>query len=173
MEDSIMNSRISSIFLKIIVPSLICLFVSTNIYGGQYDSLNGLTDINVVFDVRAKRVKKAVIYLDLIHETFKDQNIRDVSKQPEFAVVLAGGMSKFVSSNTEGFSDGEKVLISRVTDRISAMAKDGIKVEICVFSVNLAGVDPATLMPVIKQVDNGWISLIGYQAKGYSLVSAL
>jgi len=27
-------------------------------------------------------------------------------------------------------------------------------------------------LPEIKHVSNGWISLIGYQAKGYSLVPA-
>lgn len=167
-----MNNNTLSFFKAVIFSTFICLFVATSTYGGEYEAIDGLKDIKVVFDVRAKKIKKAAIYLDLIHETFKDQNIRDVSKQPDFAVILAGGLSKFVSSNTEGFSDEEKVLISRIVNRVAAMAKDGIKLEICLFAVNLAGVDPATLLPEIKQVDNGWISLIGYQAKGYSLVSA-
>ncbi len=77
-----------------------------------------------------------------------------------------------MSSNIDGFSDKEKVLISRITNRVSAMAKDGIQMEICLFAVNLTGVDPDTLLPEIKQVDNGWISLIGFQEKGYSLVAA-
>jgi len=34
------------------------------------------------------------------------------------------------------------------------------------------GVDPATILPEIKQVDNGWISLIGYQVKGCAFVPA-
>ena len=167
-----MNSKIFSIFRGVIFSTFICLFVATGTYGGEYNALDGLNDIKVVFDVRAKKVKKAAIYLDLIHETFKDQSILNVSKQPDFAVVFAGGISKFVSSNTEEFSDEEKVLIRRIVNRVSAMEKDGIKLEICLFAVNLAGVDPATLLPEIKQVDNGWISLIGYQAKGYSLVAA-
>ena len=167
-----MNSNIISILRGIIFSTFICLFVATSTYGGEYEALDGLNDIKVVFDVRAKKVKKAAIYLDLIHETFKDQSIRNVSKQPDFVVVFAGGISKFVSSNTGNFSDEEQVLISRIVNRVSAMAKDGIKLEICLFAVNLAGVDPATLLPEIKQVDNGWISLIGYQAKGYSLVAA-
>jgi hypothetical protein len=31
-------------------------------------------------------------------------------------------------------------------------------------------VDPATILPEIKHEENGVISLIGYQAKGFSLV---
>ena len=167
-----MNCNTFSLLRTVVFSTFICLFVTTSTYGGEYKALDGLNDIKVVFDVRSKKIKKAAIYLDLIHETFKDQNIRNVSKQPDFAVIFAGGIAKFVSSNTDGFSDEEKVLISRITSRISAMAKDGIKMEICLFAVNLFGVDPATLLPEIKQVDNGWISLIGYQAKGYSLVAA-
>lgn len=167
-----MNSKILSILRGLLFSSFICLFIATSTYGGEYEALDGLNDIKVVFDVRAKKVRKAAIYLDLIHETFKDQSIHNVSKQPDFVVVFGGGISKFVSNNTEGFSDEDKVLISRIVNRISAMARDGIKLEICLFAVNLADVDPATLLPVIKQVDNGWISLIGYQAKGYSLVAA-
>ena len=167
-----MKSHTLSILKAGIFSTFICLFVATSTYGGEYKALDGLNDIKVVFDVRAKKIKKAAIYLDLIHETFKDQNIRDVSKQPDFAVIFAGGIAKFVSSNIDGFSDKEKVLISRITNRVSAMAKDGIQMEICLFAVNLTGVAPDTLLPEIKQVDNGWISLIGYQGKGYSLVAA-
>jgi len=32
------------------------------------------------------------------------------------------------------------------------------------------GVDTASILPEIKHVPNGWISLIAYQAKGYSIV---
>jgi len=31
-------------------------------------------------------------------------------------------------------------------------------------------VDPVSVLPEIKRVGNGWISMIGYQAQGYSLV---
>jgi hypothetical protein len=31
-------------------------------------------------------------------------------------------------------------------------------------------VESSTIQSEIKQVGNGWISLIGYEAKGYSLV---
>jgi intracellular sulfur oxidation DsrE/DsrF family protein len=50
------------------------------------------------------------------------------------------------------------------------MAKDGIKLEICLFAVKVFGMESSTILPEIKQVGNGWISLIGYEAKGYSLV---
>jgi intracellular sulfur oxidation DsrE/DsrF family protein len=50
------------------------------------------------------------------------------------------------------------------------MAKDGVKFEICLIAVKYAGIEPSSILPEIKQVGNGWISVIGYQARGYSLV---
>ena len=50
------------------------------------------------------------------------------------------------------------------------MTKDGIKFESCLIAAKLLGVEPSSILPEIKQVGNGWISLIGYQARGYSLV---
>jgi hypothetical protein len=38
------------------------------------------------------------------------------------------------------------------------------------FAANFFNVDPETISPLISRVDNGWISSIGYQAKGYQLV---
>ena len=52
------------------------------------------------------------------------------------------------------------------------MSKDGVKLEICLFAAEVFGVDPASVLPEIKRVGNGWISLIGYQSKGYALVPA-
>jgi intracellular sulfur oxidation DsrE/DsrF family protein len=53
---------------------------------------------------------------------------------------------------------------------ISRMSKVGIRVEVCVFALKVFGVEPASILPEIERVGNGWISEIGYQARGYSLV---
>jgi intracellular sulfur oxidation DsrE/DsrF family protein len=50
------------------------------------------------------------------------------------------------------------------------MSKNGIKLEICLIAAKVFNVDPASVLPEIKRVGNGWISMIGYQAQGYSLV---
>jgi hypothetical protein len=36
--------------------------------------------------------------------------------------------------------------------------------------VKVFGVEPTSILAEIEQVGNGWISEIGYQARGYSLV---
>ena len=50
------------------------------------------------------------------------------------------------------------------------MKKDVVTFEICDYAVKVMGVDPATIMPEIDHVGNGFISVAGYQAQGYAVV---
>ncbi len=70
----------------------------------------------------------------------------------------------------EGFSPEEQNNLDEIATTISEMSKDGTKLEICLFAAKVFGVDPASVLAGIKHVPNGWVSLIGYEAKGYSLV---
>jgi len=167
-----MKKNINSIFKGIVFSTVLCLFVVVNGYGGQYQALDGVKDVKVVFDVRSKKVKSAFVQLGLIHETFKDRNILEVSAKPQFVVVFGGAAVKLLSTDHEGFSDEEKVLVGHIADILAAMVTDGIRLEICLFAADIYGVEPETIMPGIHHVDNGWISLIGYQNKGYALVAA-
>jgi intracellular sulfur oxidation DsrE/DsrF family protein len=55
---------------------------------------------------------------------------------------------------------------------IAAMAKDGIRLEVCMFAANLMGVKPESFPPQIHPVEKGWIASLGHQQKGYSLMPA-
>ncbi|MCL7487147.1 MAG: DsrE family protein [Desulfobulbaceae bacterium] len=166
-----MNTDKKSIVRGIIISIFICLFAAANTSADEYEGIKGLDTIKAVFDVRAGNVKSAAMQLDLVHKTFKDTSIREITTAPDFVVVIAGPATKLVTTNTKGFSAEEKVQLEQISGTIAAMAADGIKIEICMFAARAFGVDPATVLPGIKQVENGWISLIGYQAKGYALVA--
>lgn len=150
---------------------LLCIAVA-GVSGEEYEALKGLKSVKVVFDVRAGTPKSAALQLKLIHQTFKDKNIMSVTKKPVFVVEFIGPSVKLISKNREGFAPEENKILDEIASTISEMAKDGIKLEICLFAAKAFGVDPASVLPEIKHVHNGWISLIGYQAKGYSLVPA-
>ncbi|MDW7773181.1 MAG: DsrE family protein [Desulfobulbaceae bacterium] len=161
-----------AVYRVFVLSVLLSLLAAAHASGGEYEALNGVNNIKAVFDVRANAPKTVWIYLDLIHKTFKDRNIKEITDKPEFAVVFIGPAVKLISTNTEGFTAEEKEMIGKIAATVSAMASDGIKLEICMYAANLMGVDPASILPEIKQVENGWISMIGLQARGYALVPA-
>ncbi|MGE0257598.1 MAG: hypothetical protein AB7H71_10665 [Alphaproteobacteria bacterium] len=43
--------------------------------------------------------------------------------------------------------------------------------EQCAVAIRLAGTNPENVLPGIKVVGNGWISLMAYQAKGYGYIA--
>ncbi|MDH3329237.1 MAG: hypothetical protein OEM01_08395 [Desulfobulbaceae bacterium] len=84
-----MKNNTATIFRSVIISVFICLFAVLNSYGGDYETLNGPNDIKVVFDARAKAPESAWIYLDLIHKTFNDKSIREVTDKPEIAATVS------------------------------------------------------------------------------------
>lgn len=146
-------------------------FVSFNTSASEYVALEGLKDVKAVFDVRQKNIKAAALQLDLIHQTYHEQNIRNASEQPVFVVVFGGAAVKLLSDDRKEYSDEEQKLLELISGKLTAMAKDGIRLEVCLFASDVHDVEPETILPSIHRVKNGWISLIGYQARGYSLVS--
>jgi intracellular sulfur oxidation DsrE/DsrF family protein len=161
-----------SIISSMILSVCFLLLAVVNVSAEEYEVLKGMKSVRAVFDVRAGKPKSAATQLNLIHQMFKDNRIRKVTEKPEFVLVFIGPSVKLISTQTEGFSTEEKEILGKIANSISEMAKDGIKLEICLFAAKVFNVDPASLLPEIKHVGNGWISLIGYQAKGYSLVPA-
>jgi intracellular sulfur oxidation DsrE/DsrF family protein len=145
---------------------------ATNAFSGEYTALKGVESVKAVFDVRTGNPTFAASMLDLAHNTFKDKNITAVTKKPKFVVVFSGPAAKLISTKRTGFSPEEQRTLKHMAESITKMAKDGIKLEVCDLAVKVFDVEPSSILPEIKHVGNGWISLIGYQAKGYSLVTA-
>lgn len=162
---------------RIIITSLlfsICILFAAagDVWSEEYVSLKGLKLVKAVFDFRIGDPQSAALHLKLIHQTFNDKNITAITNKPDFVVLIVGESVKLVSKNKERFSPEQQTIVGEIADVISEMSKDGIKFEICMFAANAMAVAPSSILPEIKQVGNGWISLIGYQAGGYSLVPA-
>jgi intracellular sulfur oxidation DsrE/DsrF family protein len=164
--DTKRHINILSLFLSVIL-----LFMSSAISSaGEYDSLKGVKEVKAVFDFRIADPMSAAVHLDLMLKTFNDANLTINSKKPDFAVIFMGPAVKLVSKNRAGFTSEQQKYLDAIAKTISDMAKDGFKLEICLAAVNFAGIDPASIYPELKQIPNGWISLIGYQLHGYTLV---
>jgi intracellular sulfur oxidation DsrE/DsrF family protein len=152
------------------VASVFMLAFAVSASSATYESLAGLKSVKAIFDVRAAGAKSAALHLKLIHDTYQDKNIRAVSKKPSFVVAFMGPSVKLISTNRQAFPTEDQKSLDEIAQTIREMAKEGIRIQVCDFAVKANGIDPASILPEIKHVPNSWISLIGYQAKGYSIV---
>ena len=158
--------------MKIIAVLLVAFFLAAPglSYAAEeeYDAMKGVDNAKAMFDMRDGVPKMATVHMKLIHETYKQ--LTAMKKNPMFVVVFIGGAVRLISSNRADFSADDQQYLKEIEETISKMAKDGIKLEVCLAAVNYFGVDPASIQSEIKHVPNGWISEIGYQAQGYMLV---
>jgi intracellular sulfur oxidation DsrE/DsrF family protein len=157
---------------KILLVSLaaFCLVLSSLSFASaeEYDAMKGVNSVNAIFDMRDGNLQTAVIHLNLIHDTYKE--LITMKKNPDFVVVFMASAVKLISSDYSGFNAEEQKSLKEIAGIISRMSKAGIRVEVCLFAVKVFGVEPTSILAEIEQVGNGWISEIGYQARGYSLV---
>ncbi len=136
----------------------------------DYEAMKDVSAVDTIFDFRDGIPQPALIHLKLIHDTYNDPVIRAASEKPAFVVVFMASSVKLLSKNRDGFTAEEKKMLEEFDQVLAAMAKEGIRLEICMFAGNVMGVDPASLPDVLVHVPNGWISAIGYQKRGYALV---
>jgi intracellular sulfur oxidation DsrE/DsrF family protein len=134
----------------------------------DYDAMKGVDSTNVFFDMRDGIPNIASSHLALILETY--EQLSDMKKKPVFVVVFMGGAAKLISSNRSGFSSEDQKYLDEIADTITKMSQAGIHLEVCLAAVKYFNIAPASIQSEIKHVPNGWISEIGYQARGYQLV---
>ncbi len=165
-EDAIMKMKIITLFDLFVAISLLCAV--SPVSGEEYKAMKGIKSAKAVFDERESNPKSTAGHLTVIHQTYKE--LAAMKKTPVFVIVFIGPSVKLISKNREGFSPEDQKSLDEIASTISAMSKDGINLEICLVAAKVFNVDPASVLPEIKRVGNGWISMIGYQAQGYSLV---
>ena len=136
----------------------------------DYQALQDVEDVKAVFDIRSGDPENVVDHLYLIHGTFQDKVVRNTDNEPEFAVVFMDKSVMLLSQNRESFSPQEREMLKKADQLMSAMAEDGVTLEVCLVALDYFGVNADSVADNIQRVKNGWISSIGYQAKGYSLV---
>jgi intracellular sulfur oxidation DsrE/DsrF family protein len=165
-----MKANPRKIITALILLAFVLLAATSLVSAKESDALKGVKSPKVIFDVRIANPQSAALHLKLIHQTY--QQLVAEKKKPVCVVSFMGPSVKLISKNRQGFAAEDQKSLDEIAATVSKMAKDGLRVEICLFAAKVFGVDPASILPEIKKVENGWISVIGYQAQGYSLVPA-
>ena len=132
-----------------------------------YASLRGVTNVKSVFDFRIADPKSAALHLSVIRRTCADQALVTRKQKPVFALVFSGLSVKLLSQKRDGLTPEEAKLRDEIAQHVTALAKDGVRLEVCQIALSLLGVDTATILPELHMVGNGYVALIGYGKQGY------
>ena len=158
-------------FAILVMSALLVLQVSFAVAGEYDNALKDVKGVNVVFNVSSGSPAFANIVFWAVRNTYQDEAVSTLTEKPQVAIVFHGPIVKLLSSERTGFDEKDNAEIEKFQDTLRQMKKEGVKLEVCLYAAKVLGVDPATLIPEIDQVGNGFISVAGYQAQGYTVVT--
>jgi uncharacterized protein len=131
-------------------------------------ALANMSAVMAYYDVNVGVPAKLVTRLRLIAKTY-DQLV-SAGVTPGFIVGFRGKASYFVTKGDDYVFDEDLPAKKKVLKWIQALKARGIVMEQCRIAASLHDIDPKDILPEIEVVQNGYISMIGYQAKGYSQI---
>jgi intracellular sulfur oxidation DsrE/DsrF family protein len=155
----------------IVTALFILVLTAIPAVSGEYVALKGVKGVKTVFDVSQGSPQVANIVFWAIRNVHDDKSTRSLSELPQVAVVFHGPAVKMISSDRNGFKDSDNEALDQFASTIREMKNNGVRFEVCDYALKVMGVDPATVLPEIDHVGNGFISIAGYQAQGYSTIT--
>jgi len=155
----------------IVMAAFITFHALPAVAAGYDNALKDVKGVKALFNVSLGSPEFANIVFWAVKNVYEDQAVKSLPEKPQIAVVFHGPAVKLLSSDRKGFEMKDNAEIDKFQAMLKQMKKDGVKLEVCLYAAKVMGVDPATIMPEIDQVGNGFISVAGYQAQGYSVVT--
>ena len=124
------------------------------------EALRDLKVAKGVFMLDVKEPDRMAHVLKVIEDT--DKSIAKQNVKPELIVVVVGRSVAFLTRDQRA--------VSEVQGMLGKLKKSGVRIEVCGIALRGMDVTPGMLIPEVTAVGDGYISAIGYQAKGYQLV---
>jgi intracellular sulfur oxidation DsrE/DsrF family protein len=146
------------------------VLVAPAMAGGDDAALKGVKGVKAVFDVSQGSPKTMNLLFWAVQDVYKAESVQALPEPPHIVVVFHGPAVKLISTDRKDLEESDKEELDKFADTIRQMKKDGVKLDVCDYALKVMGVDPATIMPEVDHVGNGFVSVVGYQAQGYSVV---
>lgn len=134
-------------------------------------ALAGLKEGKIAFDIHEGNPKLLLARLNIIDET--RQSLLQQGVKPHFILAFRGPATKLVQTDQDKIKPEDREVAAKVALRIAEMSKapgvDGF--EQCAVASRQQETRTELVLPEIRVVGNGFISLMAYQAKGYAYIA--
>ncbi len=134
-------------------------------------ALAGVTEGKIAFDIKEGEGKALLARLDIIEET--RQSLIQQGVTPHFILAFRGPATRLVQTDQDKIKAEDRELAVKVAAKIKEMSTargvDGF--EQCSVAARQQGTSVDKVLPQIRVVGNGFISLMAYQAKGYAYIA--
>lgn len=150
---------------------LLLVFLSTSVYAAAPDNSRALSELKsagVIFDVNTGHPEKLLLRLNLIEETVA--GLVSAGVLPDVVVSFRGGATFFLTRGEKYLPADDQQIKTEIQTQVRRLIKLGYRVEQCAVAVRLLKVNPEDIIDDVPLVGNGYVSMIGYQNRGYAFV---
>ncbi len=155
-----------------ILAVVLLLFSCHNGYAKEFNNKRALAHLDAVkvyFDVKTKDPDKLALQLGQISETM--QQLAKAGVKAEIIIGFRSQASKFVTKADDYALEEELESKKKIQEWVQRFRGLGVFMEQCLISATIQDIDPDDFLPEIEVVKSSYISMIAYQAKGYSQVT--
>lgn len=131
-------------------------------------ALAGLKSAKAVFLVDLDNPRRAGHVLTLAGKTATSMDKQGVKTQ--VVVVMVGPTVAFLTKDRRGIGYQDQRPVAELQKAVRHLKTLGIRTEACGVALRGRDIRPEDVIPEVHVVGNGYISVIGYEAKGYSLI---
>ena len=132
------------------------------------NALTGLRETKVYFDVNVGEPAKLLNRLQLIDAAYDQLVASGIS--PLFVVGIRSKASNYFTRGDDYVVDTDLPVKKQIEAKIDRFKARHFRLEQCSIAAGLQEIDVADFLPQLEVVANGYVSMIGYQSKGYAFV---
>ncbi len=154
--------------MKTITYIITALMLITSAVYAEPSSLKGLSEAKFVVDLNQGSGQLLALRLRLIMETM--DNIAQSDVKPDTVIAVRGQASRFMTMGDRYLNEEDRQTRQEIQGLVAELKKRGARLEQCAIALRLLKIDPADIDPDLTVVQNGYVSLIGYQNQGYAML---
>ena len=132
------------------------------------NALKGLRAVKVVCDVNVGDPELLLRRMGQIDDTYTQ--LIDAGIQPTFIVAFRGPATRYVTRGTGYVSPEHHTVKKEIQGWIDQFHENGFILEQCAIAARAQKVSYDDILPQITVVQNGYISIVAYQNRGYALL---
>ncbi|MEZ5615268.1 MAG: DsrE family protein [Rhodocyclaceae bacterium] len=161
--------------MKKIINALACLALFSlliNAHAAESARHEGLENVQVgrvVWDISLSDPKKLLPNFRVMRQTYDDLEKRNI--KPEMVFAFRGPVVKLLSEDLANVAAEDRQAVEGIQQIVKDIGnRKGVSVLACGLSTKAMGVNQK-LLPEVETVSNSFLTLIGYQTKGYALIA--
>lgn len=150
----------------------ICLILAPAMaFAAQFNNekaLKGLSSVKIVCDVNVGDPDLLLTRMYFLDETYSQ--LLDAGVTPTIVVAFRGKASLFITKNDKYIKAEQHKQRIEMKKWIEHFKELGFTIEQCYIAAKSHKIDTKDFLPQVNIVENGYISLIGYQSQGYAFL---